>query len=380
MAEKTDQEIIEELGLEQNDSQNTEKETFESQENGEDISESNNLEENSNELYEDDTIENEDLDEKPIQKKKPKLLKVLMSIIAILSIVLTLGTILYLAGFFDDEQKKEPQIKAQAVETKQNSEVDIKDIDKNKLNNKLKRLTKTEILDKEELEAEERRLEEEARKKEEARIKAIEEARKKEEERLAKEKEALEKEKQLLEERQKAIKKEQEEFLKLQEQIKKEFEEQKAQIFNELEKQKNTISKDVAEEDSKTNVETIIEKTINNQTATQVTQKPIEEEIVNTQVTQEDSNNDMGGNLFLQFINVAIIKGDLHKSYLDKVESIDKKISLCRDTKNRIEIYFGPYESTTERNKIFNTLIDNGFKDAFLVDFTKEEYQKRCNY
>jgi len=392
MAEKTDQEIIEELGLEQDNNQATDTDTLQPVNSDENLSADNPSEENNsdtetNEDYDSNTIENEDLDEEPIQKKKPKILKILIGVIAALSVVLTLGTIMYLAGFFDDEENKEPQAKAQAVKVEKKPDVNIDDIDKNKLNKKLQMLTKTEILNKEELEAEEKRIQEEEKRKEEAKQKAIEEEKRKEEERIAKEKEALEKEKQLLEERQMTIKKEQEEFLKLQEQIKQEFEAQKAKIFEELQKEKESMTSKPVEETTKTNVEKIIEKTINNeQTSTNQETEVTQNQMVDTKeemippAPKEEQNDIMNANLFLSFINVAVIKGDLHKSYLDKVESFDKKISLCRDSKNRIEIYFGPYESPVERNKVFNSLMDNGFKDAFLVDFTKEEYQKRCNY
>ncbi|NVJ52281.1 MAG: hypothetical protein HWD90_01210 [Campylobacteraceae bacterium] len=399
MAEKTDQEIIEELGLEQDNSQTTEEDTLQLVDNEENSSSDNSEEENiqnneENVEYEDNTIENEDLDEEPIQKKKPKILKILIGVIAALSVVLTLGTILFLAGFFDEEEKA-PQTKAKPVKVEKKAEIDVNidDIDKNKLNQKLKMLTKTEILNKEQLEAEERKIKEEERKKEEAKQKAIEEQKRKEEEKIAKEKEALEKEKQLLEERQMAIKKEQEEFLKLQEQIKKEFEEQKAIIFKEIEEQKKNIKpvevKEVKKviETNNNNVEQIIENAINEDKDATIIVEPntgtneeIQKEVTIAVPTKEEANDVMNANLFLPFINVAIIKGELHKSYLDKVESFDKKISLCRDSKNRIEIYFGPYESSVERNKVFNALMDNGFKDSFLVDFTKEEYQKRCNY
>lgn len=97
-------------------------------------------------------------------------------------------------------------------------------------------------------------------------------------------------------------------------------------------------------------------------------------------MTEVPMENNDDYKTFLSFINVATIKGDLYKSYLDKVEKYDKKLSLCRDLKNRIEIYFGPYQSQEEREKVFNQLIENGFKQAYLVDFTEDEYKKRCEY
>ena len=84
--------------------------------------------------------------------------------------------------------------------------------------------------------------------------------------------------------------------------------------------------------------------------------------------------------MFLPFINVATIKGDLYKEFLDEVLKFDKNASLCRDFKNRIEIYFGPYTSEKERTKVLNNLVENGFKESYSVDFTQEEYEKRCKY
>lgn len=392
MAEKTDQEIIEELGLEQDKDQNfdSNEDSLEPVPNNEEQNELTNTEgiddASQNSDYDNNTIENEDNDEAPVQKKKPKILKLLIAVIAGLSIILTIGTILYLTGFYDDEEVKEETPKAQAIKVEKKPEVDINDIDKNKLNQKLKMLTKTEILDKEELEAEEKRIQEEEQKRKEAEQKALEDEKKKEEEKLAKEKEALEKEKQLLEERQVAIQKEQEEFLKFQAQIKQEFEEQKNQLLKELENKKTTsamtevVVNDNNKENSTTNNEEIKEETstiINNEETQVPTDMnlPIEETPI---PSKEDEI--MNANLFLPFINVAVIKGDLHKEYLEKIENIDKKISLCRDTKNRIEIYFGPYDSMKERTKVFNTLMESGYKEAYLVDFTKEEYEKRCKY
>lgn len=395
MAEKTDEEIIKELGLEQDstDGSQTQNDSLEplTNENEQDFinNEESDLVE---EVSDNNTIENEDFDEAPVQKKKPKILKILIAVIAGLSVVLTIGTILYLTGFFDEEEikKEPPKEQAKAIEIKNNEpDIDMNSIDKNKLNQKLKMLTKTEILDKEELEAEERRIKEEEERKKEEEQKALDEIKKKEEQRVAKEKEALEKEKQMLEQRQEAIKKEQEEFLKLQEQIKQEFEEQKKQLFKEIEEQKNSISKKSEPVKQNTSVENIIEQAI----ATQTDIKPVdtqniakEEVQVDVQIQEpriplkEDTDNMMNANLFLPFINVAVVKGNLYKAYLDKIESFDKKISLCRDSKNRIEIYFGPYESNAERTKVFKNLTDSGYKDAYLVDFTKEEHEKRCKY
>ena len=381
MAEKTDEEIIEELGLEHNNNKTEigkDEEVEESLEamndlpNDEDSSYNDNTqkEENTNK-----TIENEDdYEEMPIQKKQSKLFKILIGVIASLSVILTIGIILYLTGFFEEEVKNAPQEKAKPIEINNNDDsVDINELDKNKLNKKLQLLTKTEIMNKEELEAEEKRIAEEKRKEEEAKQKAIDEKKRKEEEKIQKEREALEKEKELLNQRQEAIKKEQEEFIKFQEEIKKEFEIQKEQLLKEIEKRKDNnekISNDIV---SNTETSLDINEIINN-TIDEKQEKNVEEKSENI------IDPTMNSKLFLPFINVVTVKDNLYKSYLDRIETFDKKISLCRDSKNRIEVYFGPYSSITERNKVFNSLLENGFKEAYLVDFTKEEYEKRCKY
>ncbi len=380
MAEKSDEEIIKELGLEasSNDvspeealvelSIKDDEESLEPIENQEDTTDK-------EEISKENVIENEDRDDEkelvnesnknneeplPVQKKQPKIYKILIAIVIFLFIVLTAGTIMYFTGFFDPEPVKQAE---KVVEKKTEIKIDFKDknIDESKLNKKLKMLTKHEIMNKEELEAEEKRIKEEEkkkkeaeRKKKEAEEKALNEKKKKEEERLAK----IEEEKKLLTQQQEALKKEQKALLILQEELKAEFEEEKKRFLEDIENQKTEIQDPVKEE-------TIEES------------QEVEEDQFNK---NEFENENKSINQFLPFINVATIKGNLYKSYLDKILEIDKNVSLCRDFKNRIEIYSGPYDSETERQKVINKLLEKGIKEAYLVDFTAEEYEKRCKY
>ncbi len=100
----------------------------------------------------------------------------------------------------------------------------------------------------------------------------------------------------------------------------------------------------------------------------------LQEETKRSIKTKETSNS------FMSFINIATIKGELYKSYLDKILAIDNNVLLCRDLKNRIVIYTGPYDSEKQRNEIFNKFLKKDFKESYLVDFTKEEYEKMCKY
>ena len=83
---------------------------------------------------------------------------------------------------------------------------------------------------------------------------------------------------------------------------------------------------------------------------------------------------------FLKFISVAKIKGELCKKYLDRVVAINPNIILCRDDKNRIEIYYGPFNDENTRKDLLEKLIKNKFSEAYELEFTKEEFDIRCNY
>ncbi|MCV6607367.1 MAG: hypothetical protein OIF32_04075 [Campylobacterales bacterium] len=380
MDEKTDEEIINEIGLEASNTNLTEEEaleelTIKDDDNFDDLQPTNESPKTTEtETKNDDTtkevIENEDKDDEnelsndssqvkeeaiPVQKKQPKIYKILIAIVTFLFLILSLGTVLFFTGFFDPEPIEPKQVE---IEKKSEAKLifDENNINKEKLNKKLTLLTKKEIMNKEELEAEEKKLKEEERKKKEAKQKALEEKKRKEEKRLAK----LEEEKRLLKEQEERLIKEQKALLEMQDELKAEFEEQKKKFLMDLENQKALLEKEA---------EPIIE------------QEPvISDEKEEVMIEEKEENIIDTSKQFLSFINVATIKGDLYKTYLDKVLTIDKNVSLCRDLKNRIEIYYGPYESEKERTKIFNNLLENGFTESYLVDFTNEEYNKRCKY
>ncbi|XOB61621.1 hypothetical protein ACMC56_13580 [Campylobacterota bacterium DY0563] len=307
------------------------------------------------ELENDGSKEKEE-EELTIQKKQPKIFKILIAIATLLFGVLIIGLILYFIGFFDPEEEIKPLTKVETKKVVPDVVFNEKEIDKKELNKKLTMLTKKEIMSKDELEAEEKRIAEEKKRKEEEQQRALEEKKKEEELKLANQLAKIQAEKDELLKHQEEIKKQQDEFIKLQEQAKKDLEEKMQNISSG--KIVNVPQRDLSKEQASSTNEV--------ETTPTISDIPME--------------NDNDYKTFLSFINVATIKGDLYKSYLDKVEKYDKKLSLCRDLKNRIEIYFGPYQSQAEREKVFNSLIENGFKQAYLVDFTEEEYKKRCKY
>ncbi|GGD36397.1 hypothetical protein GCM10012288_08010 [Malaciobacter pacificus] len=274
-------------------------------------------------------------------KKKSLISKILIGIVALLLLVLIAGIVLYFTGFFDPKPIEKPM----QIETKESTismqekkyKFDISTINSTKLNEQLAKLTNRN-LNQEKLEEQEK-LENEK--------KLLDEKKKKEEEAIKAEQEALLKEKENLEAKKQELENEKAEL----ERLKKEAIELKEQMIN----VKNDIQ--------------------NNKNGNQDNQElePVkQEESINSQT--EDKNN------FVKLINVAKIKGELYKDYLDSIVKINSELKLCRDDKNRIEIFFGPFTKEEDRNILLNELIENNFNQSYSLELTKEEYDKRCNY
>ena len=277
-------------------------------------------------------------------KQKGKLNKILFGLIGFLVLILIIGIILYFIGFFD--QKKEEIITNNSQQINQIVQqeepiykFDIKDINSKKLNEQLSYLTNKNINQEKSDELE----------KAENEKKLIEEQKRKEEEALKAHEAAVLEEKQALEEK------------------KIELENEKAQ----LEAMKAEALKIKEELEAAKN---ILEKPIVPESAMDISSKSDQIELINNNINKTENNN------FLKFINVAKIKGVLYKKYLDKVIAINPNIILCRDDKNRIEIYYGPFNDDEERKNLLNKLIDNKFNQAYELEFTKEEFDRRCNY
>ncbi len=294
-------------------------------------------------------LDNDELKDYSIQKKQTKVQRILTAIIAVLLVILTIGIILYLTGFFD---KEEPKVQPKVEEVKEEKTFDFKsrDIDSDKLNKKFDRLTKYDPSLQDQVEKEEAV----KKAKEEEERKALEEKKRLEEiENLKKE---LEAEKKSLEEKQIALISEKEQLEQMKEKLLQEVEEKKKEL-EALENSKEPMQEEVV-------------ATTEEENKMPETMQQVVENIENMNTSKS----------FLPLINVSVIKGNLKKDYLQKIERIDKNILLCRDNQNNIEIYVGPYEMPSARNNLLNKFLDSGFNEAMLIDLTKEEFDKRCNY
>lgn len=106
----------------------------------------------------------------------------------------------------------------------------------------------------------------------------------------------------------------------------------------------------------------------------------LKNEMINNKKILEKEQVDNSKDKFLMLINVVRIKGNLYKYYLDKISSINPNVLLCRDIRNNIEIYYGPFKNTKKREDLFNTLLKNNFKQAYTLELSVDEFNKRCNY
>lgn len=113
----------------------------------------------------------------------------------------------------------------------------------------------------------------------------------------------------------------------------------------------------------------------NNETKTQN-----ETSDINSNSKKEETTKITESLTFVKLINVAKIKGDLNKKYFDKVIEVNANVLLCRDDENIIELYYGPFLEDEIRDNLLSKLIKNGFKEAYSLEMTKEEFDKRCNY
>lgn len=294
----------------------------------------------------DENTENEEQATK--QKQVPILKKILFALVGFLLLTLIIGSVLFFIGFFDPEEKikvnEKEDVKVEKIVEESNN-FNIKDINSKKLNKQLLLLTNKNIVEEEE---------NDRREKEEQERKIKEQEDKKKEEALALEEENLSKEKELLEDKKLELQKEKEELEILKNEA--------IALRNEMINNQKIIEENKIEEST---VEIEINKQIQaiEQVKKEVKKVTVEEEIK-----------------FVSLINVAKIKGELLKSYLDKITVIYSDIKLCRDDLNRIEIYYGPFTNNMKRSNIHKKLQENKIINSYEVELTTEEFNKRCNY
>ncbi|AZL54528.1 hypothetical protein EI285_08090 [Aliarcobacter skirrowii] len=163
-------------------------------------------------------------------------------------------------------------------------------------------------------------------------------------------------------------------------------------VLNDVEEKNIEINSETKESEAIENSDELIEtKTIledEKEELTNNTKKEIEisKESKSLIVFEDESKNedtkasDINKYEFLKIISVAKIKGNLKKSYYDKIYNIDSSVLLCRDSLGNIEIYFGPFKDNTKQENLLNRLLEAGFSEAYNLEMEKEEFNKRCNY
>lgn len=313
-------------------------------------------------------IENEasQKDEKPTFKKKTennKIKLILFGVIGFLLVTLVIGLILYLIGFFDPEEpKKEPispkKVQTKNIEPKNEYKFSLKNVNTDNLNKELSKLTNKNILEKKALD----KIDEQKQ--------ILEKEKKEYKEKLALQEEQLTKEKQLLQAKKEQLENQKNELEILKEQAKSLKEEMlREKEILEVKREKLILA------------QMEIENTIKHEENKKEQEKSEKDVINNVQVDTKPMNNEKTSpSGFVNLINVAKIKGELYKDYLDKILMIHNDVLLCRDDFNNIEIYFGPFFDNNKRNEIYNKLIEENFSNAYEVELTKEEFDKRCNY
>lgn len=336
-------------------------------------------------------------DEEGVQKKQSKLQKILIIVLGVLFAIILGGAGLFFTGFFD------PEPIVEVTPTEQQAVVEIKkdeykfkpeDIDENRLNKKLNLLTKYEIVENKSTEEE----------KAQEREKLYQEARKElEEERRA-----------LIERIKEAERKRLEETLPIptnvttDEKIDKEIDKvidsnnQEETVSNET-KTENYDSITTTENDTTNDDMTSQNNIAQNATETEVDEeKELTENTQNSNVVENSTTNDDNNTntnestiisentnkvqndepalkSFVKVIKISTNQKDIYKSFLDKVLKVTSEIKLCRDDKNLVEVFVGPFNSEDERVSLSNEFKSANI-EAEVYDFTQEEFDRRCNY
>ncbi|MCT7648441.1 hypothetical protein [Aliarcobacter butzleri] len=139
-------------------------------------------------------------------------------------------------------------------------------------------------------------------------------------------------------------------------------------------------------EDSKTQNDTlknntpVINQNPSTNTSAKVNTTTSNEQTIKKEDTSSQQTTETSNPTFIKLINVAKIKGELKKNFLDKVISINPNVHLCRDEENIIELYFGPFSDDETRKELYNKLVSKGFKEAYELEMTQEAFDKSCNY
>lgn len=323
-----------------------------------------------NDKVNDNNSNNEDTsDEKLSFKKKKddnKIKKILFGVIGFLVLTLIIGLILYLIGFFDPEEQKEeipdkPIAQKQITQPKDEYKFSLKDVNTDNLNKELSKLTNKDILAKKEQD----KIEEQKQ--------ILEKERQEYKEKLSQQEEELTKEKELLQAKKEKLEIQKNELEILKEQAKSLKEEMlREKEILEVEREKLILAQ--------MEIENTIKHEENKKEQEMSKQTPSNELITASKEQMLTNTNESLVTEFVNLINVAKIKGELFKDYLDKILAIHNNVLLCRDDFNNIEIYFGPFTDNNQRNEIFNKLNTTDFSNAYEVELTREEFDKRCNY
>jgi hypothetical protein len=332
-------------------------------------------------------------DDQDVQKKKNnKFVKILTIIISILLSLVSIGAVLYLIGFFDPKPVKKVIVN-DVKPKKEEYQFKAKDIDENRLNKKLNLLTKYEIVENPTTEA----------KKSQEKEKLYLEAKKQlEMERLAQIEKIKDAERKRMQDALPIVQKE-----NIDQNIDKEIDKQ---ITND-----DTVSTNKNTNDTKTdtsnNTNTQETKTTDNNsmsidkkdettkkedapssnnsiTTTVPEAKPVDKTTSPVPVASDTIPAQIlpiveekpKVSQFVKVIKIATKNKDIYKSYLDKIYSVNDNVTLCRDYQNNVEIFIGPFENDVEREKVAQEYLLKYNINVEIYDYTRDEYDKRCNY
>ena len=120
-------------------------------------------------------------------------------------------------------------------------------------------------------------------------------------------------------------------------------------------------------------------KEVNQVTTVAKTEQPSNNnKTTNTKHEPEIKKNGNSSSHFLKFIQVATLKYQLYTQFLREIKAVDARISICQNNDGRIQIFIGPFLDDKQRSFVIEQINKSVVNDAFGLEFTQEEYFRRC--
>jgi hypothetical protein len=144
----------------------------------------------------------------------------------------------------------------------------------------------------------------------------------------------------------------------------------------------NTSKNAVASVAEQTNKSTSVDQNTSVESITKVVAPKVQEPLVRPVATESKKivvkkREIFEDGEFLSFVQVVTLRYKLYSEFMQRVKAVDPRAYICKDDKSRTQVFIGPL-GIDEQDVLIQKLRADVADDAFVVEFTKEEFESRC--